>query len=352
MGKWRVATLYNEILPTGRAHDAYLFRMTAALGAKESACLVCGRGSLSKEQLSSHYGTPLTSSFDVHPLLIVRKNNPFNFSWNLPFFSAAQRFLAQERPSVVLLSVPKQARYHLERKIKGVFYVYEAHEEVAPDIVEKVDLVIATTHALASRLKAPRLTVLPLAVQAKSLPKPCRTSPPMAAYVGQLYREQGVELLLEALTLVPSLHLKVIGGRKEEIEALQRIARHHALQRRVHFLGFHPPSRLPSLLEDVHLFVAPFEAKGRMSYVAHTKIFEYAEWGRPIVAPRLPCLLEEFQEEEGLLFFESGKKEALAKALQEALNPKRLEELQRQIDRHHNRFSFATRAEKFLATLK
>src|SRR6478672_11395647 len=117
----RLAYLYNEILPTRKAHDAYVWRNCASLAAAgEDLVLACGRGSAPDDALAEHYGMAKPASMRVARLAILRRNLGLPFTWNRIFDAAAQRFAAQERPDAVMLSVRKQGRYHLERKLPGV----------------------------------------------------------------------------------------------------------------------------------------------------------------------------------------------------------------------------------------
>lgn len=348
---------YNEILPTRKAHDVFLFQEVAHLA--ERGCEVeffVGRGSKSREELASHYQAPLTSSLHLRPLPILRKNNFLGISWNLPFFYFTQKQLEKLRPDVVVLSVRKQAHYHLARKLSNTLYVYEVHELLhypsAPaacseerEMLQRADLIITTTEALQEILQNPPyslqvpIVTVPLAVRTTPLPPPT-LGPLTIAYVGQLYKGQGLPLLIEALPT--NCKLKIIGGKPEEIAALKKSA-----PPSVTFCGFHPPSELPALLSDVHAFVAPFEATGRMPYVAHTKLLEYAAWGRPIIAPDLPVVCEHFPEGKGVIFFEAGNASSLAVAIRQL--PKQRERLQEEIVLYREAFSWAKRAERILS---
>ncbi len=323
----RIVVPYNEILPHKRAHDLFLFQECVELA--KAGCdvhLLCGKGSLPDAALFQHYATkaPIT----IHRLPILRKNNSLNLSWNLPFFYAAQRKIEALCPDIVLLSVLKQAHYHLMHRLPGIQYIYEAHEvaaypntirseryETEKEMLQLADLIIVTTNQLAEILQAPpysllgNIEVIPLAVSHKPLPSLDKKIPSTVTYVGQLYPEQGVAQLLEAMDGLDDVWLKIIGGLPEEIAALNR----H--QRNVKFMGFVPPSQLRQVVAQTHAFVAPFQLVGRMPYVAHTKLYEYAAWGRPIIAPNSPIVREHLSSEKGVLLYDS--KQELKSCLQQ-----------------------------------
>lgn len=303
---------YNEILPRKKAHDLFLFKEACeiALSGHEVHLLI-GKGSLSDQDLFDHYG--IYAPIQIHRLPIIRKNNPFNLSWNLPFFIACQRMIKRLKPDIVLLSILKQAIFHLNRRIGNTIYLYEVHEVAAYPTLprgkhfdeEKMmlmhcDKVLVTTHALKKlleeapyKLKTP-IDVVPLAVDHG--PLPAYNGPPILTYVGQLYKEQGVADLIDAVKDT-NVHLQIVGGREEEIAKLNP----HLPN--ITFTGFIKPNDLSKIIEKTTAFVAPFHLSGKMPYVAHTKLYEYAAWGRPIIAPNAPIVEEHLPK--GVLLYTS-----------------------------------------------
>ena len=365
----RIIYPYNEILPKRKAHDIFVFNECAAL-ANQGQCdvtLIIGKGS--SQDLFSHYNIPEHEHLHIKKRFIVRKNNPFGLSWNLPFFFLCQRYIQSTRPDFVICSVRKQAAYHFQRKIRDIQYVFEVHEltyypngSLSPlfqkekEILAKADLITVTTEALKQILKASpyslknRIEVVPLAVLSTPLPpvSPARTL--QLAYVGQLYAGQGLHILLTALSQTKNVHVKILGGSKVEIENFQKLARELSVEGAVTFLGFVTPSEIPSKIQDAHAFVAPFENTGRMPYVAHTKLFEYAHWGRPIIAPDLPIVREHFST--GTLFYEPDNPGALATSIRSLQQESTRTRLQEEVTSYHNHFSWTARAQAYTSLLK
>lgn len=364
----RIVYPYNEILPKKTAHDVYIFDECAALAsAGFDVTLLCGKGEFHDEELFKHYHVH-KNAFRIIRLPIVRKNNPFGISWNAPFFFLSQKALKQLRPDWVFLSVRKQGAYHLRRKIPGVRYVYEVHElafyphaksrsdEFAreKDMLERADLITVTTEALKQILIAPPYTlevpieVLPLAVKKAPLPPPPEKDDPLILmYIGQLYAGQGVENLIASAALVERVHVKIVGGKKEEILRLQKLAASLGIANRVDFLGFVPPAELSEIAKVAHVFIAPFVRSGRMPYVAHTKLYEYAQWGRPIVAPDIPTVREHFSEQKGALLFEPENTEALAGCIRLLQEKQIRDRLQKEIVQHSDHFTWEARAARY-----
>lgn len=290
-------------------------------------------------------------------------------SWNSFFFFFCQKWIEKQTPDAVICSVLKQAHYHFSRKISKAKYIYEVHQlgyypqitsnvkelELEKKIFHQADLLVTTTASLKKILENPPysirkpIEVIPLAVHASPLPKPIE-GPLKIAYIGQLYENQGIGFLLQALAMVPEIQLDIIGGKKEEVLFYQKMAHSLGLSQRVNFLGFQPPQSLPGLIQNCHAFVAPFENRDRMPYVAHTKLFEYAHWGRPILAPDLAVVKEHFQK--GVCLFESGNASSLAQSIQSLKGPAFLNLLQKEIAAFSGQFSWQKRAAHYAALLK
>lgn len=366
----RIVYPYNELLPKNKAHDVFIVQECFALAENQcSVTLLFGKGK-QNGSLLEHYQLPPNPHFELRPLPLIRKNNWLRLSWNRPFFAACQKYIAKQRPDWVVMSVRKQGAYHLERKIPGVRYLYEVHEllhyngtpqpKVAREkqMLEQADLITVTTSALKEILLRPPysihtpIEVSPLAVKAAPLPAPLPSSPLILAYVGQLYQGQGLPLLLEALSQTKQVRLKVIGGKPAEIQDYRALCEKLGIAKRVDWVGFVPPSQISRHLTDVQAFVAPFEASGRMPYVAHTKLLEYARWGRPLIAPDLPIVRDHFDHNHGALLFEVGNAHSLATSIEALQSEKTLMRLQEQISHFANAFSWEERAKHYVSLFR
>lgn len=364
----RIIYPYNENLPKNRAHDVYIFNECAALSGQFDVLLLCGSNSSPKEELKRHYAAEIKGNLQIKRLAILRKSTVLNLSWNFPFFFGCQNIIKKNRPDWVFLSVKKQADYHLKRRLPFCRYLYEVHElAYYPDhceneqkvseekaMLEKADIITVTTSKLKTILQSPPYSlknpveVIPLAVRRSlSTKKMDHKLPLTITYIGQLYKNQGIELLLKALTLTRNIRLKIAGGRLEEIEAYKKRARELSIENKVEFLGFLPPSQLPKIEEVSHAFVAPFENVGRMPFVAHTKLFEYAESLRPFIAPDLPIVKEHFNEDFGTVLFEPSSASSLASAMQKLEVRRFYCRLQDNAEKNKDRFSWEKRAQHY-----
>lgn len=113
-----------------------------------------------------------------------------------------------------------------------------------------------------------------------------RTSP-VAMYVGNLEHYQGIGLLLEgfrhALLRVPTAHLVIVGGLRDDIAHYGRRAAQLGISSRVHFLGTRPISALEGLFRRADVLVSP-RLKGLNTPM---KIYSYLDSGTVVLATRL-----------------------------------------------------------------
>lgn len=119
------------------------------------------------------------------------------------------------------------------------------------------------------------------------IPDAVKRDGPIALYVGNLERYQGIDLLLEGfrhtLRTLPSANLVIVGGRPDDILRYRRIADNLGILPRVHFLGPRPVSLLPDLLRQADVLVSP-RLKGLNTPM---KIYSYLDSGTAVLATRL-----------------------------------------------------------------
>ena len=114
-----------------------------------------------------------------------------------------------------------------------------------------------------------------------------RRQGPVAMYVGNLERYQGIDLLLQgfrhALRRVPSASLVIVGGREDDIRRYLAVAEDLGILPRVHFLGPRPLALLPALLRQADVLVSP-RLKGINTPM---KVYSYLDSGTAVLATRL-----------------------------------------------------------------
>jgi glycosyltransferase involved in cell wall biosynthesis len=116
---------------------------------------------------------------------------------------------------------------------------------------------------------------------------PATAGAPVAMYVGNLERYQGIDLLLEGfrntLDQMGDAHLVIVGGRDDDIARYGVRAAKLGIRQAVHFLGPKPVSVLGEILREADVLVSP-RLRGLNTPM---KIYSYMDSGTAVLATRL-----------------------------------------------------------------
>jgi glycosyltransferase involved in cell wall biosynthesis len=107
---------------------------------------------------------------------------------------------------------------------------------------------------------------------------------PVVLYSGNFEPYQGVELLFDALALVPHTQLVLMGGSPADVARMKAEARACGVGERCIFSGQRPPADLPVFFALADVLASP-RAQGQNTPF---KIFTYLASGKPLVATRIP----------------------------------------------------------------
>jgi glycosyltransferase involved in cell wall biosynthesis len=231
----------------------------------------------------------------------------------------------------------------------------------------EADGYVTITAGLARELSArhgtrPRVAVIPDGVR---LPQKGDThlredrakkvSVPIVAYAGHLYPWKGVDVLLEALSLLPGAQGLIVGGHAAEpdLNRVKALAGRLGVESRVTFTGLVEPARVPELLQRADVLVLPNPASAISSrFTSPLKLFEYLAAGRAIVASDLPSIREIVQDGTEALLVPAGDPHALARAVRRVLDdPALAERLSRAALALAPQYTWARRAERLEALL-
>ncbi len=141
---------------------------------------------------------------------------------------------------------------------------------------------------------------------------------PVVAYAGHLYAWKGVDVLLEALALVPAAHGLIVGGHAAEpdLGRSRALAERLGIGARVTFTGMVVPARVPELLRSATILALPNPASAISNrFTSPLKLFEYMAAGRAIVASDLPAVREILQDDVDALLVAPGDAAALGAAI-------------------------------------
>jgi glycosyltransferase involved in cell wall biosynthesis len=181
-------------------------------------------------------------------------------------------------------------------------------------VVRRSDVVIAHFPVLATRMAA--LTETPVQVvfnisldpdpdpeTAAALRRSWGAAPgaPVILYAGTLEPYQGIDLLLDAMVSVvsacPQALLVIVGGQREQVDALRRARDACGLSRHVRLIGTVPSPLVPACLQAADILVSPRQRGSNTPL----KIFSYLRSGRPIVATDIPSHTQVLDDRSGIL---------------------------------------------------
>jgi glycosyltransferase involved in cell wall biosynthesis len=321
-------------------------------------------------KIMTYYGLDLHPNLHLVQIPVLRVNTILRFSWHGVFhffcLNTITRIIKELKPDLIYLTERKLTRFLLRKKPRlDLPFVYEIHGLYAPEyrrpdplekkIFQSCDALITTTQSLQKRINElygslPPFFRVPLATDLPGNEFPFR--PPAAGepwrigYVGQLYPLQGVDLVIRALTLLPEwIVVDIIGGKKKHIESLRKLAETENVIDRVKFHGFVPPAEVFKRAVKMHLFVLPCLPEDKMPHVAHTKIYEYMSFGRPIVAANLPSVQEEIKDGVNGTLFQAGDVGSLAQAIRNLVSDPALADVMAgEAKKHARLFSWQARA--------
>ncbi|MCF7815437.1 MAG: glycosyltransferase [Candidatus Pacebacteria bacterium] len=138
-------------------------------------------------------------------------------------------------------------------------------------------------------------------------------------YSGSLAIEKGVHTLAGTAMFVPNdVQIVFLGGTESQVSAFKD---KYGNVKNISILGRVNYIEVPKYIAAADVLVLPDLAEFTYSnlYTSPMKLFEYMASGRPILASRVPSLLEVLNENSAV-FFESGNSESLAKGINSIIN--------------------------------
>ncbi len=136
-------------------------------------------------------------------------------------------------------------------------------------------------------------------------------------FMGWLYRFSGLKEVALQLAKMGNHNLKLlIVGEGDAYEELQKIREKYNLQDRLILTGKKPYQEIPSFIaaSDVCLLPA-YPAETIMQDIVPIKMYEYMAMGKPVIATKLPGVMKEFGEDNGVVYVDRPE-DVVAKALE------------------------------------
>jgi glycosyltransferase involved in cell wall biosynthesis len=358
--------LHNQRLMGGKAHDIVIMRTCYALAKAGHSVKIITGGPLRGDTIFSYYGLPPLPGFEVIQIPMLR-GRPFSWHAVFNFFCLLKLFSLRKQgmADIIYLREIKLARFLLKfRRLLHLPFVIEVHDlrikqfyDSCPEkergedyVFHRVNGIVVLLNVFGSILKETyRVSAIPVVkVPLAAAKEPFPEQPgghKTVGYVGQLYPAQGVDILVSAMSYLPDARLRIIGGRKRDLERLKALAAILHVDERIDFHGFVTPHRVPEIASSCHVMVICALDRGKRRYSAHTKLYEYMAMGKPIVAVDLPSIREEATDGKDLLLAKPEDPQDLAEKITAVLNnPHLAATLARNAYQSADKFSWEERA--------
>ncbi|HIK08509.1 MAG TPA: glycosyltransferase [Trichormus sp. M33_DOE_039] len=113
----------------------------------------------------------------------------------------------------------------------------------------------------------------------------------LVVYAGALQQFKGVDLLIDVAKEMPNVQFACAGGKPKEVEYYQQLARDKEANN-IKFLGYILHNELASLLQAADVLAHPHCSGKAATFTSPLKLFDYFASGTPIVATKIPSLIE------------------------------------------------------------
>ena len=345
--KLRLRHIAPFYLPSTAAHGSQVFRMCHAFSREGcEVTLVAKRDPDGTEQFPDpfdRYGVP--ASFHFERFDVPRNRFTVRSAW-----FALRAVMLAPRPDAVFTRCLKSAIVAALRGIPSLFELHSglrssgsggermlrlgarlpAFRGVVVTNQALADDVLALVPTMAGKVHLERNAVF-LETLADAPHEISADTALTVGYVGSLHEGKGAEILVPLARRLPDVRVRVVGGNEQDIAHWRGVAGDLP---NLEFLGHQPQSRIPALVEQCDIMLAPYQSRvfvagtkiganahvegdaDMAKWMSPLKIFEYLATGRPIIATRMPAIEEFLTDGENALLVDPDDLEAWATAVQ------------------------------------
>jgi glycosyltransferase involved in cell wall biosynthesis len=158
-----------------------------------------------------------------------------------------------------------------------------------------------------------------------------RQDVPLLVYIGNVKAERGMEILVEALPILPEIHVAIVTNSSGSyVWELMSTARKMEVAKRIHFHPYVPFCNVTSFLRTATVGIHPMLRHPDAELALPNKIFEYMHAGLPSVVSDNHAMKEFVNQHDCGLAFEASKARSLAEAVTHVLERLRSEPSWRQ----------------------
>ena len=171
-------------------------------------------------------------------------------------------------------------------------------------------------------------------------------------FMGWLYDFSGLKEVALQLARTPNRNLKfLIVGEGDAYDELKQIQESYNLRERLILTGKKPYNEIPALVGAADICLLPaYPDEQIMQDIVPIKMYEYMAMKKPVVATRLPGVLKEFGERNGVIFVNKPE-DVVAKAIELVRNG-RVEEIGSRARSFVEKYSWDTITDEFEGVLE
>jgi glycosyltransferase involved in cell wall biosynthesis len=171
-------------------------------------------------------------------------------------------------------------------------------------------------------------------------------------FMGWLYQFSGLKEVALQLARIDNPNLKLlIVGEGDAYEALQQIRENHNLKDRIILTGKRPYSEIPEFIAASSICLLPsYPDEKIMQDIVPIKMYEYMAMKKPVIATRLPGVMKEFGEDNGVVYVDKPE-DAVAKA-RELIQSGRIEEIGKRARGFVEKYSWQSITDEFAEILE
>jgi len=171
-------------------------------------------------------------------------------------------------------------------------------------------------------------------------------------FMGWLYQFSGLKEVASQLARIDNPNLKLlIVGEGDAYETLQQIRESHSLKDRIILTGKKPYQEIPEFVAASSICLLPsYPDEKIMQDIVPIKMYEYMAMKKPVIATRLPGVMKEFGEDNGVVYVD--KPEDVVTKATELIQSGKIEELGQKARSFVEGYSWANITDEFEKILK
>lgn len=173
-------------------------------------------------------------------------------------------------------------------------------------VLSTADRVTVTTSVLGNRLAdrydldRNKIVHLPNGVDTDEFEPTDSASEPTIVYTGNVGHAQDLESCIRAMSLIdnPDATLKIVGDGDIKGD-LEQLVKEEGLEESVAFTGLVEREKIPNILEEAMIGIAPLKSSSTLEYAVPTKAYEYMASELPVVATGIGEIASLIEDSKG-----------------------------------------------------